>query len=520
MLAVIRLSQAMLNLKRAPAKMKVLLVIFAIILGTSMSHASEPPPSLGKPIGKFNYDLVALTAVAASLGSGDNSTSTASNYETNAELGHMYTEVGEYEVAHEYFMIAFEIASNMGPLTLQRKAAFNVAVSLISLKQYASAINILKPLLDVAEIDDVAKSSNAMIAYSQFKMHNYSAAKATAEMGYSKKLIFAKSPHSDWERMYSAIIAISEHMSGNPLEAAEWDKKADITSLNTTTNDILLGVLVKRLEQHSNPLHILSGYAAMHENAFSMFKERQSSTLAKHLISYSHKQADMQKDKALTKDAINKEIINQEAKRNIYLSVVIAGAATTSLVFSMILFSEYRYKKKIKKRTVTDFITQAPDRKTIINNAENYIKNALRESPRGVGVALINVDELKNINAAYGCKVGDAALAHIYQKIASELRSSDLFGRYSGSKFLLILTNASEQDMRCLYERLQKKLTSSPLHINNNMIINVTTSMGATRYMPSPVKNRKPPTLSSLLSIAGSHVDMATSQGREQIVII
>ena len=146
-----------------------------------------------------------------------------------------------------------------------------------------------------------------MIAYSQFKMHNYSAAKATAEMGYSKKLIFAKSPHSDWERMYSAIIAISEHMSGNPLEAAEWDKKADITSLNTTTNDILLGVLVKRLEQHGNPLHILSGYAAMHENAFSMFKERQSSTLAKHLISYSHKQADMQKDKALTKDAINKE---------------------------------------------------------------------------------------------------------------------------------------------------------------------------------------------------------------------
>jgi diguanylate cyclase (GGDEF)-like protein len=124
----------------------------------------------------------------------------------------------------------------------------------------------------------------------------------------------------------------------------------------------------------------------------------------------------------------------------------------------MILFSEYRYKKKIKKQAATDFITQAPDRKTIINNAETYIKNALRESPRGVGVALINVDELKNINAAYGCKVGDAALARIYQTIASELRASDLFGRYSGSKFLLILTNASEQDMRCLYERLQQQV--------------------------------------------------------------
>merc|ERR1712093_918219 len=232
----------------------------------------------------------------------------------NAELGHMYTEVGEYDVAHDYFMVAFESAANMGTLALQRKAAFNVAVSLISLKQYASAINILKPLLDVAEIDDVAKSSNAMIAYAQFKMHNYRAAKATAEMGYNKKLIVAKSPRSDWERMYSAIIAISEHMSGNHLEAVEWDKKADITSLSTTTNDILLGVLMKRLEQHGNPLHILSGYVAMHENAFSMFKERQSSTLAKHLISYNHKQADMHKDKTLTKDAMNKEIINQEAK--------------------------------------------------------------------------------------------------------------------------------------------------------------------------------------------------------------
>ena len=60
-----------------------------------MSHASEQAPSLGKPIGKFNYDLVALTAVAASLGSGVDSTAKKSNYEKNAELGHMYTEVGE-----------------------------------------------------------------------------------------------------------------------------------------------------------------------------------------------------------------------------------------------------------------------------------------------------------------------------------------------------------------------------------------------------------------------------------------
>lgn len=90
-------------------------------------------------------------------------------------------------------------------------------------------------------------------------------------------------------------------------------------------------------------------------------------------------------------------------------------------------------------RTVTDQITGTLNRRGLYVAMKPLAFLARREK-QAVGVMVLEVANLKEINHRFGHRVGDETLAVVAAAIASRLRASDVIGRFGGDDFLAFLT--------------------------------------------------------------------------------
>lgn len=91
-----------------------------------------------------------------------------------------------------------------------------------------------------------------------------------------------------------------------------------------------------------------------------------------------------------------------------------------------------------------------------------YLMDALgREASRAkrigtpLSVCLLDLDHFKRINDTLGHPAGDAVLRHFARLAGSGLRAVDVFGRYGGEEFLLIMPDTDGQGARAAAERIR-----------------------------------------------------------------
>lgn len=83
-------------------------------------------------------------------------------------------------------------------------------------------------------------------------------------------------------------------------------------------------------------------------------------------------------------------------------------------------------------------LTQLPDRASFFQALEKCVAKARRE-PSVIGLVLVQVRKLREINSELGYHAGDLILSEFAARIAGCLRPSDVMARISGSEFALIL---------------------------------------------------------------------------------
>jgi diguanylate cyclase (GGDEF)-like protein len=90
-------------------------------------------------------------------------------------------------------------------------------------------------------------------------------------------------------------------------------------------------------------------------------------------------------------------------------------------------------------RAVLDTLTGTHNRRGLYIAMKPLAYLARREK-QNVGVLLIEIVNLKEINASHGHRVGDEILGACARAIAARLRASDVVGRFGGDDFLAMLT--------------------------------------------------------------------------------
>lgn len=120
---------------------------------------------------------------------------------------------------------------------------------------------------------------------------------------------------------------------------------------------------------------------------------------------------------------------------------------------------------------LTDHLTRAMNRRGLEESFEKVRRQALaRGAP--LAIALIDVDDFKRLNDAFGHKVGDEALRHLAELLRAKLRPGDSIARYGGEEFVLLLPGVTVANAVAAVERLQRALTEHVfMHGDNRAFI-------------------------------------------------
>ena len=118
-----------------------------------------------------------------------------------------------------------------------------------------------------------------------------------------------------------------------------------------------------------------------------------------------------------------------------------------------------------------DQLTGALNRRGLDEVLDREIKRADRQQTP-ISIALLDVDNFKQLNDSFGHQTGDQALMHLIQVIKKALRPTDEVARYGGEEFLIILIDTSLEEAMLTITRLQRELTKNLfLHDNKRQLI-------------------------------------------------
>jgi two-component system, cell cycle response regulator len=79
-----------------------------------------------------------------------------------------------------------------------------------------------------------------------------------------------------------------------------------------------------------------------------------------------------------------------------------------------------------------------------------------------LSVFLFDIEHFKKVDDTYGHNVGDTVLREVAQRLIKLIRRSDLFVRYGGEEFLLLLSGANESKAMEIAERLHASVSEQP----------------------------------------------------------
>ncbi|MEL0638022.1 GGDEF domain-containing protein [Marinomonas sp. TI.3.20] len=152
-----------------------------------------------------------------------------------------------------------------------------------------------------------------------------------------------------------------------------------------------------------------------------------------------------------------------------YLFLYITNLAMASIPFiSVAVVSRYMYENqylKMAKLAERDDLTQLFNRRFGLRMLQYYF-NRLANHDKTFCIALVDVDNFKQINDTLGHSVGDEVLIKISNYLSSTLRDTDICSRWGGEEFLFIMPNV---DIEMIEKRLETMCAEMPkqIHIPN-----------------------------------------------------
>ena len=170
------------------------------------------------------------------------------------------------------------------------------------------------------------------------------------------------------------------------------------------------------------------------------------------------------------------------------------------------LTKEIRRERKLRKLATIDTLTKIYNRYVLFSTLEHLIEYAERYGET-FSVIIFDIDNFKLLNDTYGHLAGDRVLREIAKEVKKIIRRSDIFGRYGGEEFLIILPKT--KDPYPVAEKIRKAVES----IDFEKGIRVTISLGGTVY-------RKGDTVDSIINRADEALYLAKQSGKNQTVIL
>jgi diguanylate cyclase (GGDEF)-like protein len=132
-------------------------------------------------------------------------------------------------------------------------------------------------------------------------------------------------------------------------------------------------------------------------------------------------------------------------------------AANTTLVLLVIHKTIGRYQERIEKLATTDNLTGLPSRQAFNLLYETAVQDCRRHRTEGA-LLILDLDRFKNVNDTYGHLAGDAILRAVAERVRASVRASDLFCRWGGEEFIILLRHCPQADARRVADMIRRRI--------------------------------------------------------------
>jgi diguanylate cyclase (GGDEF)-like protein len=164
-----------------------------------------------------------------------------------------------------------------------------------------------------------------------------------------------------------------------------------------------------------------------------------------------------------------------------------------------------------RKLATTDYLTGIFNRGEFIARSQAQIALVKRYG-HPLGAMLIDLDHFKKVNDEYGHSAGDAVLCAFAVACQQQLRETDIFGRWGGEEFTILLPETESKDCLLIADRLRE--TVAQLAVTTEAgTVHITISIGVVVFEPLHGN------IFQALSIADQALYLAKHKGRNCVVM-
>jgi diguanylate cyclase (GGDEF)-like protein len=146
-------------------------------------------------------------------------------------------------------------------------------------------------------------------------------------------------------------------------------------------------------------------------------------------------------------------------------------APVVLVAYIVTMFSaDIRYGlNRAKLLSETDDLTGLFNTRGFAIAADRLFGQAVRYG-RPASILMIDADNLKQVNDAYGHEAGNRLLRHLTRIIQAELRYTDVPARYGGDEFVVLLPETPEKGAIEVAERIRDAVAGAPLDVEGRRV--------------------------------------------------
>lgn len=142
------------------------------------------------------------------------------------------------------------------------------------------------------------------------------------------------------------------------------------------------------------------------------------------------------------------------------------------------------YSQRLHKMATTDGLTRLYNRRHLMDRLEERMAEYHRYGTP-FSIIMVDLDHFKQINDKHGHTVGDEVLVALADVLRSNLRVTDLVGRYGGEEFIIVAPHTDLAGVLSLDQKIRTAVAAHPWGSS----LNVTLSSGVVQCAHASIKD-------------------------------
>ncbi len=199
------------------------------------------------------------------------------------------------------------------------------------------------------------------------------------------------------------------------------------------------------------------------------------------------------------------EVVDRFKERDVQQLTIVSRSAAMALETAQL-------HKQTAELTIIDELTETYNYRYFVQKLQEEKKRALRYK-LPLSIIMVDIDWFKKLNDSYGHETGNSVLRELSRVIKGCIRDVDIFCRYGGEEFIVILPQTPQSEAAVLGERIRSAVEQTIIDPGTAGKVKVTVSVGISSY-PENGKSQE-----DLVSIADQALYRAKESGKNLVCI-